>query len=110
MMCFSFEMPRKNDRGGTIVVLVFEPENLARMKDGDPFDLQFRAYEGHWNVGTRLREVDLICCYEEDTAAVQHFHKTGDIAGLMKYLERGRKHQPGDATPPIKLCEKRKTQ
>lgn len=108
MITFSFKMPRSGDRGGTVVVLVIEPENLERMKLGDPFDLQFRAYERQWNTAsTRLCDVDLIICYEENPQAIAAFHKTNDMAGLMRYLERGRHHLPGygDAQPPRKVGE-----
>lgn len=107
MIAFSFEAPRKGDRGGVVVVLVLEADNLERMKLGDPVDLQFRAYAGHWNVNRPIRDVDLIVAYEKDMAAITAFHKRQDMAGLMNYLERGRHHLPGygDAEPPRKLGE-----
>jgi hypothetical protein len=105
MMVFSFEAPRDGDRAGVVVVLVLEPENLERMKLGDPFDLQFKAYEQHWPVGRPLRDVDFIVAYEEDVTAIKAFNERADLAGLMDYLERGRHHLPGygDAQPPRKL-------
>ena len=105
MIAFSFRVPpaMKRGRGPVLVVLVIERENLDRMKEGDPFDLQFQAYRGHWDIDVPLRDVDLIIAYEETLNTVMAFHQKGDIAGLMKFLERGRRHQHGDAIAPAPL-------
>lgn len=103
MLTFAFEWPRRGDRGGLVVVLILQRENLERMKGGDPFDLQFSAYRNHWPIDRPARDIDLVIAYEEDQAAVEAFHRRLDMGGLMKYLERGRVYREGDAVPPRKL-------
>lgn len=101
MLIFGFRIPpgSRADRGPVVVVLVIERENLERMQEADPFDLQFAKYRGHLPIDYPLKQVDLIIAYEEDMNAVMRFHKEDNLPGLMKYLERGRHIQPGDALP-----------
>jgi hypothetical protein len=83
-----------------VVVLILEKENLDRMREADPFDLQLRVYASGINVNRPIRELDFVIAYEEDTDLIAGFKMRNDIAGLVKWIERGRKHRIGDAVPP----------
>ncbi len=107
MLAFAFEMPPGHARGPLVVVLVVEAENLERMKQADPYDMQFRQYEAKMPVERRLRDVDLVIAYEDDTAQIVKFKQENDLAGLMQWLERGRVIRPGDLAAPVKYTIKK---
>ncbi len=107
MLCFSFEMPLGNPRGPLVVVLILEVENVARMSQNDPLDIQFKRYEGNMRTDRRLKDVDLVIAYEEDVAKIVDFNDRGDIGGLMAWLERGRRIRPGDLAPPTRAVAPR---
>ena len=100
MLVFGFEMPPESQRGPLVIVLVIESENLERMKQADPYDMLFRHYTNALPVERRLRDVDLVIAYEEDMAEIVKFKEKQDIAGLMRWLERGRVIRPGDLAAP----------
>jgi len=104
MLVFAFEMPPGATRGPVVVVLILEVENLLRMKCNDPFDLLVKQFAAAGiPLDRRLRDVDLVIAYEEDTAEIIGFRDRQDIAGLMRWLERGRKIRPGDLAKPERL-------
>src|SRR5512146_3050721 len=96
-----FTLPPGSNRGPVVFVVILERENLERMREGDPFDVQLRAYAPFMSVGRPLRDLDIVIAYEEDREALIGFKKRDDIAGLLQWLERGRKRKPGDAGPPV---------
>ncbi len=102
MILLPFELPPGHPRGPVVLVLIMEPENLVRMRQGDPFDLKLAVVPG-LRIDARLRQLDLIIAYEEDMDKIMAFREKKDLAGLMTWLERGRKHQIGDLLPPVPL-------
>jgi hypothetical protein len=85
--------------------MILEAENLERMKEGDPLDFQPRTL-GAAFAADRCADLDIIIAYEEDLNTIMKYQRANDLAGLMRYLERGRRHRPGDA---IALVPLRKT-
>lgn len=101
MLIIPFEIHHP-ERGPLVVVMVLEKDNLARMKQADPFDLNFKNYPV--SLTHRLiQEVDFVIAYEEDRDQIMKFKKSNDIPGLLLWLERGRKIMPGDLAAPVKL-------
>jgi hypothetical protein len=99
MLVIPFET-RDSERGPVVVVLILEKENLDRMKEADPFDIQFRDYRGHMNIHRPISDLDFVIAYEEDTNKILDFKRSNDIGALLKWLERGRKIVAGDVLPP----------
>ena len=89
-------------RGPLVLVLIIEKENLDRMREGDPFDFQPRALGAMCPEG-RVSDLDIVVAYEEDLNPIMEFQKANDIDGLIRHLERGRRHKPGDFGPPAPL-------
>lgn len=109
MMVIPFTLPgvTPKGRGPVVVVCVLEKGNLDRMRKADPFDMQFSAFQGSIPLDRPIRQLDLVIAYEEDVDALMQFKERNDIVGLLKWLERGRKIQPGDTLPPVSLGAKR---
>lgn len=95
-----FELSGRGPRGPVVVVLVLEKENLDRMREADPLDLQLRSYAGHMRLDRPIRDLDFIIAYEEDLNTLMDISKRQDLPALLKWIERGRKNQPGDGEPP----------
>ena len=93
---------RAKPRGPVVLILVIEKENLDRMKEGDPFDIQLSQVPMLDDL-VRIGDVDLVVAYEEDQEKIVGFRDKGDLAGLIAWLERGRKIKPGDLVPPVRL-------
>ncbi len=102
MILLPFELPPGHPRGPVVLVLILEAENLTRMRQGDPFDLKLKTIPG-FPIDRRIQQLDLVIAYEEDIGKIIDFKEKGDIAGLMTWLERGRKHEIGDLLPPAPL-------
>lgn len=91
-----------------MLVIVLQPDNLERMRQADPFDVQARTLARSEDDPARrlwvdrpIRDLDIIVAYEEHTEAMLQFAEHDDLPGLLRYLERGRVHRPGDAEPPV---------
>jgi hypothetical protein len=80
-----------------ILVLVLERENLVRLQQADPIDLNTAMY---FIKSFGANDVELLIAYEEDTAKLAEFQQRGDLAGLIQYLERGRTVYDGEVQPP----------
>jgi len=82
------------DRGPVALIVILTRDNLARMKEGDPFDLQTINYLPGRD------QLDLVIAYEEDESKIHELGKKDDPSELLSWIERGRKHRPGDLAPP----------
>ncbi len=85
-----------------MLVLILERENLERMRQGDPYDLKLNTVP-ILRIDRRIGQLDLVIAYEEDVGTLMAFKEQNNLAGLMQWLERGRKHQIGDLLPPVPL-------
>lgn len=68
-----------------------------------PAPAWLRELAGQIDGDRPVRQLDLVIAYEEDVETIADFQARQDIAGLMKWLERGRKHKAGDCQPPTPL-------
>ena len=83
-----------------ILVLVLEKENLVRLQHADPIDLKSDDYfVRQWNANG----VELLIAYEEDREKLITLKKSGGVAAVVKYLERGRTVYDGEIQPPKKV-------
>lgn len=107
MLVVAFEVPesmrQRIRRGPVVVVLIFEKENLDRMRQADPFDMLLSAYGHGISLQRPLSDLDFVIAYEEDSNAIMGFQRANDLAGLLTWLERGRKVEKGDLLPPTPL-------
>jgi hypothetical protein len=107
MICFSFKLSEKmhrlSKRGPVVLVLVLGAENLDRMKLADPLDIQPRLVMKGGLVNDRIWEMDIVVAYEDSLNQIIEFQKSNELMGLMRWLERGRIHQVGDAIPAVPL-------
>jgi hypothetical protein len=105
-MAYVIPVRTKPGRGPQVLIIVLTKENLERMREGDPFDLQTRAYADQLDLDQRVGALDIIVAYEEDPALLDGLARAGDLNGIIQHLERGRKHRPGDATPPVPIKDR----
>lgn len=111
MLSFLFEVPPGSGRGPLVVVLVLEMENVERMKQADPFDLGLRGLSPPARY--KASDVDLVIAYEDDRSRLRKFQQDQDIAGFIRWLERGRRiRSVNDVGPPrpINLSKKEPSQ
>jgi hypothetical protein len=100
MITFAFET--SPPRGPLVIVMILEAENRVRMNQADPFDIKLADLPSNI-IGRRLRDVDLVIAFEDDTEMIAGFQNRNDIKGLMAWIERGRRIIPGDRVPPQPL-------
>ena len=107
MIVITFELPpkyvEKKGRGPVIVIVVLEAENLERMKQADPADLQLLDYVKGPMLNAPLKQLDMVIAYEDDLTEIMRIKESEGPWGIVKWLERGRKIIPGDVTPPVPL-------
>lgn len=91
------------ERGPQLLLIILTPDNLKRMKAGDPFDMQARSFPNQMELSQPLGNLDIVVAYEEDEEAIMAMAQKGDIPGIMARVERGRVHRPGDAAAPVSV-------
>jgi hypothetical protein len=108
-MAFVIPVNMKSDpeRGPQLLMIILTKDNLERMKEGDPFDMQTRAYASQMNLSAKLGDLDIVVAYEGDEVALTKLAADGDLAGIIARIGRGRVHKPGDAAPPVSLRKRR---
>lgn len=106
MLAISLEVPpkyvEKTGRGPVIWIIVLERENIERMKAHDPADIQPLDYMKGPMINAPIKQLDLVIAYEEDRDEILRL-KEESIWKLLDWLERGRRIQRGDVTPPVPL-------
>ena len=109
MKTFMFNDPvGSGDRGPVVLVLVLERENLERMRQGDPADIQLKTMmqpgmSPRKFRHTEARDLDVVIAYEEDEAIITELMTMGGLPAVLAYLERGRQIKAGDCEPVRKL-------
>jgi hypothetical protein len=72
---------------GNTIVIVLDEENIERVQQNDPFDLDMRK------MGTVTLKIPfrIPICYarKDELPALKGFLDANDIEGLLKYLSRG---------------------
>lgn len=111
MIALSFEVPpkyaEKTGRGPIVWIIVLEPDNLERMKQADPADIQPLMYMQGPMLNAPIKQLDLVIAYEEDLDELRKLNAGNDTWGIIRWLERGRKIMKGDLSIPIPLGEKK---
>jgi hypothetical protein len=106
MIVIPMMVKEPHSRGPFVLVVVLEKENLDRMERADPADFPLKAYEKVLDLDRPIRDLDLVIAYETDITKIREFARSGDIAGLSRWIERGRQILPGDLGEPVSLREK----
>ncbi len=70
------------------LIVVIGPDNLARMKNGDPAEAELRRS------GKNLVNPTILLCYEEPSPELNRLVQAGDLKRLIKFLQRGWEFQP----------------
>lgn len=87
----------------SILVVVVEPENLERMKTGDPCTLESISQGGILAPPLFPLNLSTLIAYEPDTAEL-YIKAQGPPLEFLQYLERGRRFIPGkDGTENAKV-------
>lgn len=76
------------DHKNDAIILILGPENLERMKTGDP--AEFIAKQS----GKHLVNPKLLICYEEPSPQLTQLLQGGDLRKIIEYLQRGWKFRP----------------
>jgi hypothetical protein len=74
----------------SILLVVFEKENLERMKKADPITLESIASGGILGLPKYPKDFNILIAYEEDDAELYRMAKVGDVGAMLRWLERGR--------------------
>jgi hypothetical protein len=74
----------------SILMVVIEPDNLARMMKADPITLEPDREGGVMSPVTYPDNFTVLIAYEDDTK-LYTLARSGDLVAMLQYLERGRK-------------------
>lgn len=75
----------------SILVVVIERDNLERMRKADPISLESVSHGGLLTVPKYPNDFSVLIAYEEDDAELYRISRTGNVADLLKHLQRGRR-------------------
>ena len=93
-------------RESTLLVVLEKP-NVERMGEGDPVTLNSCSFGGYIRRVKDPEALQLIVCYEPDSAKLHAVASVGGTGDLLRYLMRGYKfdESKGDGTTatPLKL-------
>lgn len=74
-----------------VLIVILGPDNLARMKEGDPAELQLKQV---LLSGIKLVDPTILLCYEEPSRQLNALLQSSDVKGLIEHLQRGWKFRP----------------
>ncbi len=74
-----------------LLVVVFGPQNLERMKKGDPAEVKLKDIK---RSGKDLMNPTIIICYEEDQTKLMQLVNSKNIQQILEYLSRGFEYRP----------------
>lgn len=77
----------------SLLVVIIEPENLDRMKQGDPITLN--TAEGGFIKGLNPNNTELVIAYTDDPAPLYEMAKKSDLKGILAHISKGYKFHPG---------------
>jgi hypothetical protein len=95
----------EHDKRRTVLAVVIEPDNLARMQKGDPITIESAGRGGMMMPYLPYpMNTSLLIAYEADSGRIYELAEREDIQGLFAYLERGREFKEGvDGWKPISI-------
>ena len=76
------------DHKSDAVICVLNSSNLERMKKADPSEIILKQS------GRNLVNPTILLCFEEDNKELAEVINSGDVAKIIKYLQRGWKFRP----------------
>jgi hypothetical protein len=79
------------DHKDDALIVVLGPDNLERMKEGDPAEVQLSQIRG---AGKDLVDPAILLCYEEPSPALNQLIQRGNLSAILKHLQRGWKFRP----------------
>lgn len=80
-----------DERKESYLIVVIEPDNLARMRKHDPITLETVASGGILGTAKYPERLMMLVAYEEDEVALWKAAQTGTLGDLIKLLRRGYK-------------------
>jgi DNA-directed RNA polymerase subunit H (RpoH/RPB5) len=80
-----------DDSHESYIVIVIQPDNLARMQKSDPITLESEALGGLLPEVKYPARLALMIAYEEDEVALYKAAQTGDFGDILRLLRRGYK-------------------
>lgn len=83
-----------------ILILILQKENIVRLQQADPIDLNTQDY--FIPQTGNPRGIELVIAYEEDEAKLRELQDKGDVKALIDYIERGRTVYDGEIHKPRK--------
>lgn len=86
-------IPIKSD-GKPVLILILQKENMIRMQQADPIDIDTAVYLG---AGPKL-----VIAYEENDGKLAQLARRGNLKEIIEYVERGRTVYEGEVKPPEK--------
>jgi len=89
-----------------VLILVLDDENVGRMKDADPVDLDVLKYFVAARAKFPVSKFELLICYEKDIAPLVEMQRRNDLKGIFDWLQRGRKLTVDDCHEPTSLSRK----
>ncbi len=88
MFIMNFDDDRAQE---SYMVVVLEPEQLGRMKQGDPVTIQPMSEGGRMPVIKYPAKFGLLVAYEEQAGECYRLIQSKDYAGLLRHIWRGYK-------------------
>jgi hypothetical protein len=83
-----------DEKQQSIVIVVIEADNLARMKQADPITLASIKAGGVLVAPRYPANLSLLIAYEEDDAELYRIARSSNTLDLIEYLERGWEFKP----------------
>jgi hypothetical protein len=80
-----------DERRESYLVIVIQPDNLARMQKSDPITLETQALGGVLPEAKYPDRLAVLVAYEEDEVALYKAAQTGDFGDILRLLHRGYK-------------------
>jgi hypothetical protein len=85
----------EHDKHRTVLAVVIEPDNLARMQQADPITIESAGRGGVMPPYLPYPfNTSLLIAYEADPTRIYELARQQDIEGLLRYLERGFEFKP----------------
>jgi hypothetical protein len=85
-----------DERQESYLIVVLQPDNLARMRKSDPITLETTALGGILPTAKYPEKLALLVAYEEDEVALYRAAQTGNLADILQLVNRGYKFKRDD--------------
>lgn len=79
-------LPVKNLKGRDVLIVVLNPDNVARMQEADPVQIE--------NCGKVLVNPKVMICFEKDSPEFVRLLNEGNLEKILDFLSRGFRFRP----------------